>query len=131
MFLPIDRAVPVSPKQVVLAQVRIVSLDAILSWSVRIMEAGDSAAETNATEFEHTSFRTLILTPDDLRKTRPDFTPTLTAWGSAELDALKLCEARRPLEEIQSELSRRFPDLFPTPRQTAEFVGRIMRDHCS
>ena len=67
-----------------------------------------------------------LLALEDLTRTRPDYVPRLSPWGLARRTLLTLCDGRRPLAEIESELCRRHPELFASPAAAAGFVAEVV-----
>ena len=52
--------------------------------------------------------------------------PTLTERGQARMTVLELCDGRRSLGEIETEMLRRHPQLFDTPSAAALFVAEVV-----
>ena len=42
------------------------------------------------------------------------------------MTVLELCDGRRPLGEIETEMLRRHPQLFDTPSAAASFVAEVV-----
>jgi hypothetical protein len=68
----------------------------------------------------------VLVSEEDLRRTRPDFVPSLTRRGKARLSALSLCDGQRPLREIEQEIYRRHPTLFHSFQEAATFVAEVV-----
>ncbi len=76
--------------------------------------------------FDHSTAHGLLLSSEDLLKTRPSFVPELTVWGRARQAVLELCDGRQPLDAIEAALAARFPDLFRTRADAAAFVSEVV-----
>lgn len=76
--------------------------------------------------FTHSTFYGMPLSQERLRRTRPDFVPMLSAWGTAQFTVLSLCDGKMALAEIEQEISRRHPALFPSPGKAAAFVAKVI-----
>ena len=64
--------------------------------------------------------------PDEVAKTRPDFVPRLSDWGAARRTVVNLADGSRTLAEIERELLRMHPDLFPSIAQASEYVAKVL-----
>jgi hypothetical protein len=68
----------------------------------------------------------MLISRDDMRRTRPDFQPALTAAGRARKTVLDLCDGSRSVADIEAEVARRHPSLFDTPGAAAVFVAEVV-----
>jgi hypothetical protein len=68
----------------------------------------------------------MLLMPDELAKTRPDFVPRLSDWGVARRSVVNLADGTRTLAEIERELFRIHSDLFPSLAQASEYVTKVL-----
>ncbi len=121
VFLPIERGVPVTSGDVVTVRVQVLPEQLIVTWSVRV-EHGTGALN----EFQHSTLRGMLLTRDDVERTRPAFRPSLTPLGVARRSILELCDGSRTLAEIEDEVFRRHADLFATRDRAAVFVAEVV-----
>ena len=95
--------------------------DVLVNWNVEVW-----SSDTRKAAFRHSTFRGMLISREDLSRMRPDFTPTLTERGQARMTVLELCDGRRPLGEIETEMLRRHPQLFDTPGAAASFVAEVV-----
>jgi protein arginine N-methyltransferase 1 len=122
VFLPLDRATSVEPGERIRVRLRIVPSEVMLSWHVTV----ESAAGRRKAVFSHSTAGGMLLAPEDLHRTRPDYVPQLSPWGLARRTLLSLCDGRRPLAEIEAELCRLHPELFASPTAAAGFVAEVV-----
>ena len=122
VFFPLDPPTRVEANERVQIDMRIVPDEKLVSWRVKIFNNGSSPRA----QFAHSTFRGMLLCPEDLRKAKPDFVPRLTAWGEARRSVVDLCDGRRTLAAIEKEIYKRHPNLFASPAEAAAFVAEVM-----
>jgi len=122
VFLPLERPVLVDPGDLIRVTVRFRPADVQLRWSVRV-EAKTGAVKAVCSQ---STAAGMLITREDLERTRPDYVPRLTSWGEARRTLLELCDGKRSLAEIESELCRRHPGLFPSPAAVSGFVAEVV-----
>ena len=83
-------------------------------------------AGTTPVRFTHSTLKGMLIAREDLRRTDPTSVPSLSPWGTARLTVLTLCDGKRPLAQIEQELFRRHPDLFPSHSNAATFVAEVV-----
>ncbi len=127
LFLPIDHPVAVEPGNSVRVQMHIIPSELILTWKLEVAEAaaGQNGAPPKA-RFSHSTLQGMLLTPDDLRRTQPQFVPQLNPWGRARRSVLELCDGSRALSDIEQEVWRRHSNLFPSLQEAAAFVAEVV-----
>ncbi len=121
VFFPIDQPVSVAPGDQVKVDMRILPRDTMVTWDVELWRGG-----TRQARFSHSTFHGMLLSAEDLRRTRPGFVPKLTAWGQARLTVLTLCDGQRTVAEVEAELQRLHPELFRTSAEAAEFAAEVI-----
>jgi hypothetical protein len=94
----------------------------MLRWRVEIASAEGSVRHAT----DASTFHGMLMSRDDLRRTRPDFVPVLTAAGRARKTILDLCDGSRPVADIEAEVERRHPSLFDTRAAVAVFVAEVL-----
>ena len=102
--------------------VRVRPADALLRWNVRV-ETKIGAVKATCSQ---STAAGMLIAREDLARTRPDYVPRLTSWGEARRTLLELCDGHRTLGEIESELCRRYPELFPSPAAVSGFVAEVV-----
>ena len=120
-FFPIDRPVPVSPRDEVRVGLHVVPADLVVTWDVEVWTGAERRAA-----FRHSTLKGMLLSREELRRMDPRFVPALTPRGRARLSVLQLCDGRRPLAEIEREVYARHPDLFQSPGDAGAFVAEVV-----
>ena len=118
---PIEEPVDVTVGDEVRVAVSFRAPDVLVNWNVEVW-----SSDTRKAAFRHSTFCGMLISREDLSRMRPDFTPTLTERGQARMTVLELCDGRRPLGEIETEMLRRHPQLFDTPSAAASFVAEVV-----
>jgi protein arginine N-methyltransferase 1 len=121
IFLPIDRPVSLEPGDRVAVRIRIRPEEVFLSWDVTIERTGEPARR-----YRHSTLKGMLIARDQLRRMHPSFVPSLTPRGLARMSVLSLCDGVRPLAQVEQEVQRRHPDLFPTLNEAAAFVTEVV-----
>jgi SAM-dependent methyltransferase len=121
VFLPINRGVELNPGDRVRVAMHVIPSELVLTWRVEIL-SGDRVRE----KFTHSTMRGFLMTREDLQSTRPDSIPKLNRWGQGRRTVLELCDGHRTLAEIERELLRRHPELFPSLKEAAVFVAEVV-----
>ena len=121
---PLDRPVPVQTGDSVSVTMHILPTQIAVTWTIAIRKNGTSAPEP--IQFTHSTLKGMLISREDLQRTHPAFVPTLSPWGAARLSVLTLCDGKRPLAQIEHELLRRHPDLFPSLSNAATFVAEVV-----
>lgn len=124
VFFPLGRPIPVQTGDAVSVTMHILPTQIAVSWTVEISKNGSTP--TNPVRFTHSTLKGMLISREDLRRTHPAFVPTLSRWGTARLTVLTLCNGERPLAQIEQELLRRHPDLFPSLSNAATFVAEVV-----
>ena len=122
VFFPLDPPTRVEPDERVEIDMRIVPDEKLVSWRVKIF---NNSPRPRA-QFAHSTFRGMLLCPEDLHKAKPDFVPRLTSWGEARRSVVDLCDGRRNLVTIEKEVYKRHPNLFASVAEAAAFVAEVM-----
>jgi len=122
VFLPLREPVAVEPGDVVCAALTIDLIAVMLRWRVEIASADGSVRDAT----DASTFQGMLISRDDLRRTRPDFVPVLTAAGQARKTILDLCDGTRPVADIEAEVERRHASLFETRAAVAVFVAEVL-----
>jgi hypothetical protein len=102
---------------------RILPTDLLVSWTVRVFR-GDATEPSD--RFDQATLGGMLLEPERLHRTSPDYVPTLTARGKARLSVLELCDGRRRLGAIEREVFDRHPGLFRDLSAAAVFVAEVV-----
>ncbi|HLH77150.1 MAG TPA: 50S ribosomal protein L11 methyltransferase [Candidatus Binataceae bacterium] len=122
VFFPIGQPLSLVPEDRIELAMHIVADDLRVTWNVTVTDAAGGAKG----RFRHSTWRGMLLSREDLAKSRPDYVPRLTPRGRARRSVLELCEEGRTLAEIESEFYRRHRELFTSPAQAAHFVAEVI-----
>lgn len=121
VFLPIERPVKVAPGDRVAIAMNITPEQTIVTWKVGIADkSGNEKAR-----FVHSTMRGMLLSAENLAKTRPDFVPKLTSWGEARRTVVDLCDGQKSLAEIEQIVFDTHRNLFDSLARAAEFVTEV------
>ncbi len=124
VFFPFDQPVFVQADDSVTVTMQILPVQIAVTWKAEIQK--NDRPETERRQFTHTTLKGMLISREDLQRTHPAFVPTLSPWGTARLTVLTLCDGERPLMQIEQELLRRHPDLFPSLSKAATFVAEVV-----
>lgn len=120
-YFPIGRPLELRRGDLVRVVMSILPADLIVTWEV-VVCAPDGAGKA---AFRHSTWRGMLLCPEDLAKTRSNATPRLSPWGEARRSVLDLCDGRT-VADIEEAMRIRHPGLFPSPAAAAQFVGEVL-----
>jgi hypothetical protein len=68
----------------------------------------------------------MLLSREQLRRTRPQFVPRLSLLGNAQRKVLELCDGRTALVEIEQEVCRCYPSLFRARSEATAFIADVV-----
>jgi len=122
VFFPIDPPVSVYPHDSVTVKMRISPLNTIVNWRVELTDGTGRSRK----KFSYSTFGGMLLCPEDLFKSRPDYVPKLTPWGEARRSVVDLCDGKRTLAEIERKIYELHRDLFTWPSEVCAFVHEVM-----
>lgn len=129
VFFPIARQVPVEKDERIDLSMTVLPSQTLVSWKVQVWRAESPTQpgpRTILAESSHSTMQGLLLSREDLERTRPDFVPRLTPWGEARQTVLACCDGSLPLAAIEQEVLRRHPDLFPNLAVASAFVAEVV-----
>jgi protein arginine N-methyltransferase 1 len=121
VFFPLDPPAKVKKGAAIQVQMHIRPSDVVVTWKASVSQKGSSPIH-----FTHSTLRGMLITAEDLMKTRPDSIPRLNPWGIARRSILELVDGSRPLSEIEAEVHRRHPHLFSSRGEAATFVAEVI-----
>jgi protein arginine N-methyltransferase 1 len=126
VFFPIDRPVAVEKGDRVRVTMSIRPNELMVAWTVEVRDKQAAAGSAPKAQFTHSTFQGMLLCKEDLERAQPQFVPSLTPRGEARRSILELCDGRRSLVEIEQEVYRRHPQLFPSSSEAAAFVAEVV-----
>ena len=128
VVFPIDRPTPLRRGDCVRVTMRILPSELLVTWTVEVEFAAneDQERRPRPTSFTHSTFKGMLVSKEDILRTRPDFVPKLSPWGEARHTILNLCDGRRSLAEIEREVYGNHAKLFSSAGQAAAFVAEVV-----
>jgi len=126
VFFPIDQPVSLAEGDHIQINMRIMPADLVVSWNVEVSAADQHSKSQVKGSFTHSTWKGMLVSKEDLLRTRPTFAPKLTPRGEARLSVLSLCDGQRALLEIEQEVYQRHPTLFRSLSEAATFVAEVI-----
>lgn len=129
VVFPIAQPVPVEKDDRIELSMTVLPSQTVVSWKVQVWRPTSPAQPGRRTllaESSHSTMLGLLLSREDLERTRPDFVPRLTPWGEARQTVLSCCDGSLPLATIEQQVLRRHPDLFPNLAAASAFVAEVV-----
>lgn len=117
-FLPIDGPLAVKEGDVIGATVMARPADHLIAWDVRHPASGS--------KFSHSTWLGDLLVQEQLARTRPDHVPRLSRFARSKALVLGYCDGQRSVGEIQADVLRDHPDLFPSVAEITRFVAAVL-----
>ena len=100
-------------------KLRIIAPLSIIEWTVT-SSSGDRWQERGST------FKGLLMSREDIERTRPDWKPAMTSHGRARQTVLELCDGNHALADIERAVFDRHRDVVATPEAAAIFVAEVV-----
>ena len=126
VFFPLDHPVPLDAGDAVRIGMRIRPVDTIVAWTVEVWSTTSSGERVRKSRQRRSTLAGLLLSTEDLERTRPQHVPTLSRRGAARRTLLNLCDGTRSIAEIEQALHERHPDQFATAKAAGPFVAEVM-----
>ena len=121
VLFPLHETAAVTVGDVVSVSMFIRPAELLVRWRVTITRNGAVVHETDSSTLSG-----MLMSPTDLKRTRPSGAPTLTEAGRARQSVLELCDGVRPLAEIERAVFERHPHLFHRLEDAAFFVAEVL-----
>jgi type I protein arginine methyltransferase len=122
VFFPVDPPSEVHAGDSVRVKMRIAPADTLVNWRVELADRAGAVRR----KFSHSTFSGMLICPEDLAKSRPNFVPKLTSWGMARRSVVNLCDGKRTVAEIEREVYELHRELFTSPSEASAFVYEVM-----
>ena len=121
-FFPTSESVKVARGDEITLELRATLLenDYLWEWRTTVERQGKAVAR-----FDQTTFRSLPLHLDRLRKHSEDYVPRINEGGRIQLFVLARLAESSPVGEIADALLREFPSAFVTRRAALSFAGDL------
>jgi type I protein arginine methyltransferase len=121
VFLPVERPISVNRGDLVRVGIRMLPREVVLAWRIRVERRGHVIAD-----YRHSTWEGMLVTREELARTRPGYAPALTDRGRARRTVLELCNGQRLLSDIEQEVYRQYGDLFRSSGEAAVFVAEVV-----
>ena len=119
VMLPFAAGRQVSKGDRLAIKLRIIAPLSIIEWTV-------SSSGSNQWLERGSTFRGLLMSREDIDRTRPGWQPVMSESGRARQTVLDLCDGTRRLDEIERVVFDRHPDVVATPEAAAIFVAEVV-----
>jgi protein arginine N-methyltransferase 1 len=119
VMLPFATPRAVSTGDRLAIKLRIIAPLSIIEWTV------SNTGESQWVE-RGSTFKGLLMSREDIDRTRPGWTPAITEQGRARQTVLELCDGTRALADIERMLFERHPGVVATPEAAAIFVAEVV-----
>ena len=116
--MPLEAPVEVTAGEQVKATVMSRHRDYIISWVIELPETGQ--------RFSNSTFNSLLLDRNSLARAQPERIATLNEHGKARQIVLSYCDGKRTLADVQAEVIKDFPQLFPSRSAAEQFVIAVL-----
>lgn len=124
VLLPLDAPAPVEPGDVVSVELSMLAPTSVVNWRVSVVPHDGSPSRVRSSS--HSTFRGMLVSAEDLARTDPESTPSLTPAGIARRTVLELCDGARSLRDIEQAVYARHRDLFPSLGEASAFVAEVV-----
>src|SRR5262245_42658001 len=118
VVFPIAPPVDVFPGDSVTVSMRIRPSDLLVHWVVTVRNGEYRSS--------HSTLMGMLLTREELRRTNPQFVPSLTPRGEARKTVLSLCDGGHTLDCIEREVFGRHRPLFRDYNEAQVFVAEVV-----
>jgi protein arginine N-methyltransferase 1 len=104
-----------------------VNNDYVWRWNTSIRQAGGEARE----QFRQSSFNSMFVSSEPLRRRAPTYRPRLNDKGEVERVILQLMDGGLGLREIAREVARQFPEVFSNDDAALGTVANLSEEFSS
>ncbi len=124
-FFPLEQPVPVTAGDRVAVAMRLVPEEEIVDWQVRVIGANGKLLGA----FDQSSSRGELVSREERARRAPGYAPRLSRHAEARRLVLNLCDGVATVDQIEREVARRYPEIFPSPRAARRFVAETVREY--
>ena len=121
VFFPLHDAIPARAGDRVIVSMFIRPASRVVRWRVHVHRGSAIIHMTDTS-----TLKGMLLSRDDLERTRPDFRPALNEAGLARRTVVDLCDGVRSNAEIEREVFDRHPRLFRSIDEATAFVAEVV-----
>jgi protein arginine N-methyltransferase 1 len=120
--LPLSPGVEVVPGDRLTVSLSLRPYEIIASWRVQL----HSAAGRQDRAFTGSTFKAMMFSSEDARRTHPDARPALSRAGRARQLVLEMIDQRTTVRQIEQAVADSFPELFAGADTPEAFVGEAL-----
>ena len=126
----LDRPLDVAPGEVVRVHMQIRPHESVVRWTIErwpdadALQSGDERRRLD--RFDQSTFRGMLISADEVRRTRPASVPRLSERGLARKLVLDLTDGRSTVADIEQALFARYPGLFADASDAGRFVAEVV-----
>jgi protein arginine N-methyltransferase 1 len=126
LVFPLHPPISVREGDEVAVDIRVHPADEMYTWSLSVPDDGGISARTG----RGSSFLGSLFSSEDLGRSRSDHRPTLTRRAVALKSVIDLCDGHHTIDDIETEIARRHPEVFSSAGEIARAVAGIVATHC-
>ena len=117
-FLPIEEALPVKCGEVLYVTVMARPADHMIAWVV--------AHPASGRRFSHSTWQGDLLDQARIIRNQPEYVPQVSRTARARSLVLGYCDGQRSVAQVQEEVLRDHPALFPSTEEITRFVTTVL-----
>jgi SAM-dependent methyltransferase len=121
-FLPVEKPFALRKGDRLKIAMSMIPAQTMLTWKVTVL----NSRGIEKGRCVHSTLKGMLLVPEDLAKTRPDFVPRLSDWGEARRSVVNLVDGKRSVAEIEKELLKFHSELFPSLSDASAYVAEVL-----
>jgi protein arginine N-methyltransferase 1 len=121
-FLPLEKPFALRKGDRLKITMGMIPAQTMLTWKVTVL----NSRGIEKGRCVHSTLKGMLLVPEDLAKTRPDFVPRLSDWGEARRSVVNLIDGKRSVAEIEKALLKFHPDLFSSLSGASAYVAEVL-----
>jgi protein arginine N-methyltransferase 1 len=121
-FLPLEKPLALRKGDHLKITMGMIPAQTMLTWKVTVL----NSRGVEKGRCVNSTLKGMLLVPEDLAKTRPDFVPRLSDWGEARRSVVNLIDGKRSVAEIEKELLKFHPDIFSSLSAASAYVAEVL-----
>lgn len=128
-FFPWEHPVDLSKDDIIKVNfdARLIGEDYVWSWKTHVLGQGNP--KNLKVTFTQSNFYGDVLSLDQLKKMKADFSPKLSENGELDLFILTMIKNNLSLREISKSVGKLFPNQFPSLTDALTYVGELSKKY--
>lgn len=122
VMLPVHPPIPVDIGDRIEIALAILFTQTLVSWRIAVHPASGAPMQKSS----GSTFAGMLISSEDVSRTRADATPSLSRAGEARRLTLDLVDGEHTVAEIEHAVRRSFPDLFAESESAIAFVAEVL-----